>query len=65
MGVTFTGALSSMTRALAWQRVAECGEMPLVKVTKRTNLLVIGHQDASKLALNATMSSKFNQALSL
>ena len=65
MGVTFTGALSSMTRALAWQRVAECGGMPLDNVTKQTNLLVFGYQDASKLSPNATMSSKFNKALSL
>lgn len=65
MGVTFTGALSSMTRALAWQRVAECGGMPLDNVTKKTNLLVFGHQDASKLAPNATMSSKFQKALTL
>lgn len=65
MGVTFTGALSSMTRSLAWQRVADCGGMPLDNVTKHTNLLVFGYQDASKLAPNATMSSKFQKALSL
>jgi DNA polymerase-3 subunit epsilon len=65
MGLTFTGALSSMTRALAWQRVADCGGMPLDNVTKQTNLLVFGYQDASKLAPDATMSSKFKKALTL
>jgi len=65
LSVTFTGALSSMTRALAWQRVADCGGMPLDNVTKQTNLLVFGYQDASKLGPNATMSSKFKKATDL
>lgn len=65
MGVTFTGALGSMTRALAWQRVADCGGMPLDGVTKKTNLLVFGYQDARALAPGATLSSKFQKAIDL
>lgn len=65
MGVTFTGALGSMTRNLAWQKVADCGGMPLDSVTKKTNLLVFGHQDARMLAPGATTSSKFQKAIAL
>jgi DNA polymerase III epsilon subunit-like protein len=62
LGVTFTGALSSMTRALAWQNVADFGGSPLASVTKHTNLLVFGYQDASHLAPGATKSAKFQKA---
>lgn len=65
MGVTFTGSLGSMTRALAWAKVAECGGMPLDGVTKKTNLLVFGHQDASRLAPGQEASSKFTKAEAL
>jgi len=65
MGVTFTGALGSMTRNLAWQKVADCGGMPLDSVTKKTNLLVFGHQDATVLAPGASLSSKFQKAVAL
>jgi len=65
MGVTFTGALGSMTRALAWQKVADCGGMPLDGVIKKTNLLVFGHQDARMLAPGASLSSKFQKAITL
>jgi len=65
MGVTFTGALGSMTRALAWQKVADCGGLPLDGVTKKTNLLVFGHQDARRLAPGASLSSKFQKAEAL
>lgn len=65
MGVTFTGALGSMTRALAWQKVADCGGMPLDGVNKKTNLLVFGHQDARMLAPGASLSSKFQKAITL
>lgn len=65
MGVTFTGTLGSMTRALAWQRVADCGGMPLDGVTKKTNLVVFGYQDARMLAPGATHSSKFLKAIDL
>lgn len=65
MGVTFTGTLGSMTRALAWAKVAECGGMPLDGVTKKTNLLVFGHQDASRLAPGQATSAKFTKAEAL
>lgn len=65
MGITFTGALSSMTRHLAWQQVGRCGGMPLENVTKKTNLLVFGHQDARMLAPGAALSGKFQKALDL
>ena len=65
LGITFTGALGSMTRALAWQRVAEFGGAPLANVTAHTNLLVFGHQDAHKLAPGSALSSKFQKAVSL
>jgi len=65
LGVTFTGALSSMTRALAWQRVADCGGLPLDGVTKKTNLLVFGFQDARMLAPGTSVSSKYTKALAL
>ena len=65
MNVTFTGALGSMTRALAWQKVADCGGMPLDGVTKKTNLLVFGYQDARMLAPGASLSSKFQKAITL
>ncbi len=65
MGVTFTGALSSMTRALAWQRVGDLGGMPLDSVSKKTNLLVFGYQDARMLSPGATLSSKYKKAADL
>jgi DNA polymerase III epsilon subunit-like protein len=65
VGVTFTGALSSMTRNLAFHKVAECGGMPLDSVSKKTNLLVFGYQDARFLAPGATLSSKFAKAVGL
>lgn len=64
-GVTFTGTLSSMTRTLAWQQVGACGGMPLDGVTKKTNLLVFGYQDATKLTPGANLSSKYKKALDL
>lgn len=65
MGVTFTGTLGSMTRALAWQLVGQCGGMPVENVTKKTNLLVFGYQDARMLVPGASLSSKYQRALEL
>ncbi len=64
-GVTFTGTLSSMTRTLAWQQVGACGGIPLDGVSKKTNLLVFGYQDATKLTPSASVSSKYKKALDL
>ena len=65
VGITFTGALSSMTRALAWDRVSRLGGQPLESVTRKTNLLVFGYQDAAVLAPGATTSNKFKKAVDL
>jgi DNA polymerase III epsilon subunit-like protein len=64
-GVTFTGTLGSMTRAAAWQAVADVGGLPLGSVTKQTTYLVFGYQDARKLAPGAAKSSKFTKAEAL
>ena len=63
--VVFTGALWSMTRSRAWDLVAERGGQPAPGVTKRTNLLVIGFQDAAVLAPGTTMSGKARKAADL
>jgi NAD-dependent DNA ligase len=56
--VVFTGALGSMTRSVAWERVAEAGGQPASGVTKDTNVLVIGYQDARKLRPGEDLSAK-------
>jgi DNA polymerase-3 subunit epsilon len=65
LGVTFTGALSSMPRQAAWEKVAEAGGMPLESVTSKTNLLVFGFQDSRFLTPGSTHSAKFEKALAL
>ena len=56
--IAFTGALSSMTRAMAWTRTAEVGGHPASGVTRHTNILVIGYQDARKLRPGEELSAK-------
>jgi DNA polymerase-3 subunit epsilon len=63
--IVFTGALSSMTRAMAWERVAEVGGQPAPGVTKHTNVLVVGHQDAWKLRPGEELSAKARKARDL
>jgi DNA polymerase III epsilon subunit-like protein len=63
--IVFTGALGSMTRALAWDRVAEVGGRPAPGVTKQTNVLVIGYQDARKLRPGEDLSAKARKARDL
>jgi DNA polymerase-3 subunit epsilon len=63
--IVFTGALGSMTRALAWDRVAEAGGRPAPGVTKHTNVLVIGYQDARKLRPGEALSAKARKARDL
>ena len=60
--IVFTGALSSMTRAIAWDRVAEVGGRPAPGVTKRTNVLVFGYQEARKLRPGEELSAKARKA---
>lgn len=54
-----------MTRAIAWDRVAEVGGRPAPGVTKHTNMLVIGYQDAGKLRPGEDLSEKARKARDL
>jgi DNA polymerase-3 subunit epsilon len=60
--VVFTGALSSMTRDMAWRAVAEVGGQPEAGVTRKTNILVTGYQDARKLRPGEALSTKARKA---
>lgn len=63
--VVFTGTLQSMERREAFKRLAEVGGVPGNGVTKKTNLLVVGEQELSRLASGASMSSKMEKARTL
>jgi DNA polymerase III epsilon subunit-like protein len=63
--MVFTGARGSMTRAVAWDRVAEVGGRPAPGVTKHTNVLVIGFQDSRKLRPGEDLSAKARKARDL
>ncbi len=63
--VVFTGALASMTRRQAFQRLADVGGLPGDGVTRETNVLVVGEQDIRRLATGSTMSAKQRKALTL
>jgi DNA polymerase-3 subunit epsilon len=63
--MAFTGALGSMTRARAWDLVAEVGGQPTPGVTKYTNVLVMGYQDARKLRPGEELSAKARKARDL
>jgi len=60
--VVFTGALESMTRRSAFQRVYDVGGTPGDGVTKETHVLVVGEQDIRRLAEGETMSAKQRKA---
>ena len=62
--VAFTGELA-MVRREAWQHVAARGGTPQDSVTKKTDLLVCGYQDAWKLAAGDTKSHKLQKAEAL
>jgi len=59
--VVFTGALSSMTRAMAHQECIRAGGM----VTKRTNVLVVGDLDTARLVPGDIISQKAQKAFAL
>lgn len=59
--VAFTGELA-MVRREAWQHVAARGGTPQDGVTKKTDYLVCGYQDAWKLAVGETKSHKLRKA---
>ncbi len=63
--MVFTGALASMTRAQAWEVVAQHGATPAAGVTKHTSILVIGFQDARKLRPGEILSAKARKAADL
>lgn len=63
--MAFTGALSSMTRAQAWEVIAERGATPAAGVTKHTSILAIGFQDARKLRPGEALSAKARKASDL
>jgi NAD-dependent DNA ligase len=54
-----------MPRAEAWKRVAEVGGQPAQGVTKRTNVLVLGYQEARKLRPGEELSAKARKARDL
>jgi DNA polymerase-3 subunit epsilon len=62
--VVFTGAIS-IPRPEAWKLVAEVGAIPKDGLTKKTNYLVLGEQDLSKLKQGETKSSKQREAEAL
>jgi DNA polymerase-3 subunit epsilon len=59
--VVFTGAIS-VPRPDAWRLVAEVGAIPKDGLSKKTNFLVLGEQDLSKLKAGETKSSKHREA---
>jgi DNA polymerase-3 subunit epsilon len=59
--VVFTGAIS-IPRPEAWCLVAEVGAIPKDGLSKKTNFLVLGEQDLSKLKAGETKSSKHREA---
>ncbi len=63
--IAFTGALSSMTRAIAWERVAGLGGQPAAGVTMHTSILVVGYQDSRKLRPGEGLSAKARKARDL
>lgn len=54
--VVFTGALSSMTRAQAFQVVANLGGHPEDRITMKTNFLVIGNEEFASSVKNGKTS---------
>jgi DNA polymerase-3 subunit epsilon len=62
--VVFTGAIS-IPRPEAWKLVAQVGAIPKDGLTKKTNYLVLGEQDLSKLKAGETKSSKQREAEAL
>lgn len=65
LNVCFTGALQTMTRQDAWDRLCDVGGSPEKGVTKQTNILVVGAQDPRALRPGATRSSKEEKASAL
>jgi DNA polymerase-3 subunit epsilon len=62
--VAFTGTLSSMSRAEAFQLIADIGGIPSDSVTKNTDYLVVGQQDFRIVGQDG-MSSKQRKAIEI
>jgi len=62
--VVFTGTLSSMVRSEAQQIIADIGGINGTSVTKKTDFLVVGHQDY-RIVGEDGMSSKQEKAIKL
>jgi DNA polymerase-3 subunit epsilon len=62
--VVFTGAIS-IPRPEAWKLVGAVGAIPKDGLTKKTNYLVLGEQDLSKLKAGETKSGKQREAETL
>jgi DNA polymerase-3 subunit epsilon len=56
--VVFTGALQTMTRAVAWERVAFVGGKPAPNPNKHTTILVEGMQYPTRLRPGMALSTK-------
>lgn len=63
--IVFTGVLSSMTREEAQLKVMKAGGVPKNSVSKKTNMLVFGQQDARVLRPGAEHSGKMRKSLEL
>lgn len=65
MVIVFTGALSTMTRQMAWDDCAAVGARPEKNVTRRTQVLVVGELDPRQLVPGATLSARARKAFDL
>jgi DNA polymerase-3 subunit epsilon len=63
--IVFTGALSTMTRQMAWDDCAAVGARPEKNVTRRTQVLVVGELDPTRLVPGATLSARALKAFDL
>jgi DNA polymerase-3 subunit epsilon len=63
--IVFTGALESMQRKEAMQRVLDAGGRPAAGVTRMTDYLVVGDVDLRKLRRGEQLTSKMKKALQL
>jgi DNA polymerase III subunit epsilon len=60
--VVFTGALQTMTRPIAWERVAFLGGKTAPSPNKETTILVEGMQDPTRLRPGMALSTKAEKA---
>lgn len=63
--IVFTGALSTMTRQMAWDDCTAAGALPEKNVTRRTQVLVVGELDPARLVPGATLSARALKAFDL